>query len=97
MAIIAMWQLKCKRAKYSSDCEAQSMATKQQRASTSSSDSSVADKKKRGQVSVATFKQWQTEYEKEYQSLSWLCCTTDERDYYVQPNIKNDSTIFSLE
>ena len=63
-----------------SDCEAQSMATKQQRVSTNSSDSSVADKKKRWQVSVATFKQWQTEYETEYQSLSWLCYMTDKHD-----------------
>ena len=38
---------------------------------------SVADKKKRWQAPVATFKQWQTEYEKEYQSLLWLCCTMD--------------------
>ena len=37
---------------------------------------SVADKK-RWQAPVATFKQWQTEYEKEYQSLLWLCCTMD--------------------
>ena len=37
-----------------SDCEARSMATKRQRVSTRSSDSSVADKKKRRQVSVAT-------------------------------------------
>ena len=37
----------------SSDCEARSMATKRQRVSTRSSDSSVADKKRR-QVSVAT-------------------------------------------
>ena len=54
------------------------MATKRPRASTSSSDSSVADKKKNRQVSVATFKQ--TSYEKEYQSLSWLRCSTDEQD-----------------
>ena len=39
----------------------------------------MTDKKKQ-RVSVATFKQWQTEYEKEYQSLSWLRCTTDEHD-----------------
>ena len=45
IAIIATWQLKCKSAMYSSNCEAQSMATKRQRASTSSSDSYMADKK----------------------------------------------------
>lgn len=56
------------------------MATKWPRASSSSSDSSVADKKKKQQVSVATFKQWQTSYEKEYQSLSWLRCSTDEHN-----------------
>ena len=38
----------------SSDCEVRSMATKRQRVSTRSSDSSVANKKKRRQVSVAT-------------------------------------------
>ena len=51
MAIIATWQLSTM---CSSDCEARSMATKRQRVSTRSSDSSVADKKKRRQVSVAT-------------------------------------------
>ena len=64
------------------------MATKRQRVSTSLSNSSVADKKKRRQVSVATFKQWQTEYQKEYQSLSWLCCMTDEHD----PSLVNTLT-----
>ena len=61
---------------------------KQSRAITSSSDSSMADKKKRRQVSVATFKRWQNEYEKEYQSLSWLHCMTDEHD----PSLVNTST-----
>ena len=37
-----------------SDCEARSIATKRQRVSTRSSDTSVANKKKRRQVSVAT-------------------------------------------
>ena len=45
---------------HSSDSEARSMATKRQRVGTSSSDSSVADKKKRWQVSVATFMQCMT-------------------------------------
>ena len=51
----------------SSDCEARSMATKQQRVSTCSSDSSVADKKKDGKFQPL-------------QSLSWLHCTTAKHD-----------------
>ena len=64
--MIAMWQLKHKY-NVSSNCEARSMATKRQRVNTRSSDSSVADKKKDGKFQLL-------------QSLSWLCCTTDEHD-----------------
>ena len=32
------------------------------------------------QVSIKTFKHWQTQYEREYQSLSWLRCQVDETD-----------------
>ena len=46
--------------------------------STDSIDDAATKKKRR--VSVSTFKQWQTLYEKDYQSLSWLRCTTDEND-----------------
>ena len=53
MAIIATWQLNVS-TMCSSDCEARSMATKRQRVSTRSSDSSVADKEKIWQVSAAT-------------------------------------------
>ena len=60
------------------------MATKRPRLGASSC---VADNKSR-QVSVATFKQWQTEYEKEYQSLSWLRCRTDSHD----PSLVNTLT-----
>ena len=55
------------------------MATKRERVSSSSSDSSMVNKNE-WQLSVATLKQWQTSYEKEYQSLSWLRCSTDEHD-----------------
>ena len=50
-----------------SDCEARSMATKRKRVSTHSSDSSMANKKKRQQVSVAIV-------------TVVLHCTTDEHD-----------------
>ena len=36
--------------------------------------SSSKSKKQKRQVSLATFRRWQTEKEKEYQTLSWLRC-----------------------
>lgn len=38
------------------------------------SSSSSKSKKQKWQVSLATFHRWQTEKEKEYQTLSWLRC-----------------------
>ena len=55
------------------------MATKRSASAAASASQDPAKKAKR-QVSVATFKKWQTNYEQEYQSLTWLCCDVDERD-----------------
>ena len=71
------------------------MATKRPRASLSSSDSSVADKKKKRQVSVTTFKQLQTSYEKEYQSLLWLRCLMAEQDPLLVDTLSCKSEIGS--
>ena len=35
---------------------------------------------KRRIVSLATFRKWQTQYEREYQTMSWLHCDTDASD-----------------
>ena len=53
------------------------MATKR----ATSEPSSVA--KKRSQVTVVTFKKWQSQYEREHQVLSWLRCDTDEENHRV--------------
>ena len=37
-------------------------------------------KKTKRQVTVLTFRKWQTNYEQEHQALSWLCCDVDEGD-----------------
>ena len=47
--------------------------------SASAAASTSQDSAKR-QVSVLTYKKWQTNYEQEYQTLSWLRCDVDERD-----------------
>ena len=43
-----------------------------------SSDSQSSVKRTRRQVRVTTFKQWQSTYEREYQTLTWLRCKTDD-------------------
>ena len=55
------------------------MATKRSASAAASASQDPAKKAKR-QVSVATFMKWQTNYEQEYQSLTWLRCDVDERD-----------------
>ena len=55
------------------------MTTKRS-ASTAASTSQDSAKKAKRQVSVFTYKKWQTNYEHEYQTLSWLRCDVDERD-----------------
>ena len=55
------------------------MATKRS-ASTAASTSQDSAKKAKRQVSVLTYKKWQTNNEQEYQTLSWLRCDVDERD-----------------
>ena len=55
------------------------MATKRS-ASTAASTSQDSAKKAKRQVSVLTYKKWQTNYEQEYQTLSWLRCDVNERD-----------------
>ena len=55
------------------------MATKRS-ASTSVSASQAPLKKTKRQVTVLTFRKWQTNYEQEHQALSWLCCDVDEGD-----------------
>ena len=55
------------------------MATKRSASAAASASQDPAKKAKR-QVSVATFKKWQTNYEQEYQSLTWLRCDVDQRD-----------------
>ena len=55
------------------------MATKRSASAAASASQDPAKKAKR-QVSVATIKKWQTNYEQEYQSLTWLRCDVDERD-----------------
>ena len=55
------------------------MATKQS-ASTAASTSQDSAKKAKRQVSVLIYKKWQTNYEQEYQTLSWLRCDVDEHD-----------------
>ena len=57
----------------------QAMATKRS-ASTAASTSQDSAKKAKRQVSVLTYKKWQTNYEQEYQTLSWLRCDVNERD-----------------
>ena len=42
--------------------------------------SNAGEKKACRQVSINTFKHLQTQYEREYQSLSWLRCQVDETD-----------------
>ena len=51
-------------------------------ASTAASTSQDSAKKGRGrrQVSVLTYKKWQTNYNQEYQTLSWLRCDVNEHD-----------------
>ena len=41
---------------------------------------SSASKKSRRQISLSTFKQWQTRYDREFQSMSWLKRKTDPQD-----------------
>ena len=41
---------------------------------------SSASKKSRRQISLSTFTQWQTRYDREFQSMSWLKCKTDPQD-----------------
>lgn len=48
--------------------------------SQSSSSSGPAAKKSRRQVSLSTFEKWQKQFDKDYQSLSWLQCTKDPID-----------------
>ena len=55
------------------------MVTKRS-ASTAASTSQDSAKKAKRQVSVLTYKKWQTNYEQEYQMLSWLRCDVNERD-----------------
>ena len=49
-------------------------------ASIAASTSQDSAKKVKRQVSVLTYKKWQTNYEQEYQMLSWLRCDVNERD-----------------
>ncbi len=44
----------------------------------SDSESSASVKRTRRQVRVITFKQWKSTYEREYQTLTWLRCKTDD-------------------
>ena len=37
----------------------------------------TASKKQKHQVTIATFKKWQTQLEREHQTLSWLRCDAD--------------------
>lgn len=59
-------------------------------------------KKGQRQISFSTFKQWQTKYDREYQSLSWLRCTPDPQDsslvYMLTCSVcqKYESSICSL-
>ena len=55
------------------------MATKWS-ASTAASTSQDSAKKAKRQVSVLTYKKWQTNYNQEYQTLSWLRCDVNEHD-----------------
>ena len=48
-----------------------------------SSASSFEPSPKRRQVTITTFKKWQTQHEKEYQTLSWLRCDSDSRKLLV--------------
>ncbi len=56
------------------------MATGSKRSYCSNSRSSDREsvKRTRRQVKVTTFKQWQSTYEREYQTLTWLRCKTDD-------------------
>ncbi len=45
----------------------------------SDSESSASVKRTRRQVRVTTFKQWKSTYEREYQTLTWLCCKKERR------------------
>ena len=58
------------------------MATKRSSASSASS----LPKQRKRQVSLATFNRWQTDKEKEYQTLSWLRCdkTTEPGQKYIE-------------
>ena len=75
VAIIATWQLNVS-PMCSSNCEARSMATKRQRVSTHSSVTSVADKKKRRQVSVATFTVMAVLYDGQARSIVTVDCSS---------------------
>lgn len=49
----------------------------------SAASTSSTSKKAKRQVTIATFKKWQTQYEREYQSLSWLRCDVDKHNREV--------------
>jgi len=47
---------------------------------TEDTEQSNTSKKPKRQLTVATFEKWQRNYEREYQTLSWLRCTTVKED-----------------
>ena len=79
----------------SSDCEARSMATKRKRVSTRSSDSSMADKKKRPQVSVATVTVVAALYDGRARSIVTADCHPFERRVFRECVTGFHETVFS--
>ena len=73
------------------------MASK--RSTTSSA--AAASKKPRRQVSTATFRKWQRQFESQYQSLTWLRCDADGKDHELVDKLwchlcrKHESAIHS--
>ena len=46
----------------------------------SSSSVTTSSKKPKRQVTVTTFNKWKAQFEREHQTLSWLCCDVDDND-----------------
>lgn len=54
---------------------------------TDTTEESSTSKKPKRQLTVATFEKWQRNYEREYQSLTWLRCTTIKEDSTMVQNL----------
>jgi len=48
---------------------------KMKRASASTSEFSSEEKKPKRQLSIKAFEFWQSQFSKDHQTISWLCCT----------------------